>query len=118
MSDERRLRKRVNLSVYLAVTDALMDKPLGNLIDLSAAGFLILSEKTIAHPGELSINIKLPEPIENLSHINVIAKFIRSKPSSKPNYHESAFEIIYASSQTKRIIEALQQHWHIHFPDQ
>lgn len=118
MSDERRLRKRVNLSVYLAVSDALMDSPLGNLIDLNAAGFLIISDKDIAQSGELSINIKLPEPIEDLVYINVIAKLIRSKPSSNPIYNESAFEITYASSQTKRIIEVLQQHWHLHFPNQ
>jgi PilZ domain len=117
MSDERRLRKRVNLSVYLAATDAAIDKPMGNLIDLSAAGFLLLTDQDISQTGDVSINIQLPNPIENVSFINVIAKFIRSKPSAKPLYHECAFEITYATSQTKRIIEELQQHWHLHFPN-
>ncbi|HEY6528400.1 MAG TPA: PilZ domain-containing protein [Cellvibrionaceae bacterium] len=118
MNDERRLRKRVNLSVYLAATDATSQDTIGNLIDISAAGFLLLTERTLNQQGTLSINIQLPEPIETLSVINVIAQIIRSKSSHKPKFYETAFEITYASSQTKRIIEILQDQWHLHLPNQ
>ncbi|RYZ86239.1 MAG: PilZ domain-containing protein [Moraxellaceae bacterium] len=118
MTSERRLRKRVNLSVYLAATNATTYDVLGHLIDISPAGFLLLTERTLDQQGTLSINIQLPEPLENLNIINVIAQIIRSKPSPKPNFYETAFEITYASSQTKRIIEILQDQWHLQLPNQ
>jgi hypothetical protein len=117
MNDERRLRKRVNLSVYLAATDTSLNHSLGHLIDISAAGFLLLTDQVINNAQALSINIKLPETIEGLDIINCIAQVIRSKPSPNPQFFEVAFEITYASSQAKRIIEVLQQQWHLHLPN-
>jgi hypothetical protein len=101
----------------MVATDAAMNNPLGNLIDISAAGFLLLTDHVPNQEGTLSINIKLPEPIENIEFINCIAQIIRSKPSVKPKFYEVAFEITYASSQAKRIIETLQQQWHLHLPE-
>jgi PilZ domain len=118
MNNERRLRKRVNLSVYLAAIDANLHNPLGNLIDLSPAGFLLLTEHPLDQSDTLSVNIQLPSPIEETHTINVIAQIIRTKPSIKPQFYEIAFEITYASSQTKRIIEALQQQYYLHLPNQ
>lgn len=133
MSRERRLRKRVTLSVYLPATDTHINAPLGHIIDINAGGFLLLSEQPLAPSCSYSVNIQLPSGFntsvlgdeqpgdttaDNNPVINVIAQVVRSQPSVKPHFYESAFEISYASVHTKRIIERLQQHYHLHMPQQ
>jgi hypothetical protein len=116
MSNNRRLRKRVNLSVYLSALNAADGTELGHLLDISAAGFLVLTDRELLPQEDMSVNITLPEPIETRTTINVLAKFIRCKDSKRKKFYEAAFEIIYASSDTKRIIETIQQRWELKLP--
>ncbi len=117
MSEERRLRKRVNLTVYLAATNATNNTPMGRIIDINSAGFLLLTESDFTPGSEYSINISLPDAINGQSLINCIANSCRITPSTNPSFNEVGFDIVYASLETKKIIEIMQEKWRLNFPD-
>lgn len=116
MTNERRLRKRVTLSVNLPALDTQLNAPLGHIIEINAGGFLLLSEQALAESSQHSLNVQLPKTLQEPSIINLIAKVVRTRPSVKAGFYESAFEINYASIDTKRIIEQLQQDYHLNMP--
>jgi hypothetical protein len=115
--EERRLRKRVNLTIYLAATNAADNTPMGRIVDINSAGFLLLTESNFTLGTEYSINILLPEAINGLSLINCIANFCRISQSANPRFTEMGFDIIYASLETKKIIEIIQEKWKLNFPE-
>ena len=117
MPEERRLRKRVNLTVYLAATNATNDTLMGRIIDINSSGFLLLTESDIALDTEYSINISLPEAINGQNLINCIAVSCRITQSANPSFNEVGFDIIYASLETKKIVELMQDKWKLNFPD-
>jgi hypothetical protein len=117
VSEERRFRKRVNLSVYLAATNTASGELMGRIIDLNPAGFLLLTDNEYSPDDTYSINISLPEPVHELLLINCIAVACRHKSSANPAFNEVGFEITFASSETKKIIEEIQQRWHLNFPE-
>ena len=117
MSDERRLRKRVHLSVYLAADNTSTGKPMGNLVDINPAGFLLLTADNYTTGEEFSVNIHLPETIDEQAVINCKATAVRSRKSANPDFNEVAFEVIYMSSESKKIVEEIQAKWHLNFPD-
>jgi hypothetical protein len=117
MPNERRLRKRVNLSVYLAAVDAANLQLLGRIVDINAAGFLLLTEEKLDLGHEYSVNITLPEAIQEKSLVNCIAIVRRVTDSANPSFFEIGFDISYASSETKTIIEKIQEKWHLNFPN-
>ena len=117
MSQERRLRKRVNLTVYLAATNATNDTLMGRIIDINAAGFLLLTESDFTLGSEYSINISLPEDIHGQSLINCIAVSCRITQSANPSFKEVGFDMVYASLGTKKIIEIIQEKWKLNFPE-
>lgn len=117
MPEERRLRKRVNLTVYLAATNATNDTLMGRIIDINPSGFLLLTESDFALGTEYSINISLPEDINGQSLINCIAVSCRIIPCANPSFNEVGFDIIYASLETKKNIELMQEKWKLNFPE-
>lgn len=116
MSNERRLRKRVTLSVYLTAIDTQPNVPLGHIVEINAGGFLLLGEHSLTQLQQYSLNIQLPKTLQKPAMINLIAKVVRTTPSAKAGFYESAFEISYASLETKRIIEQLQRDYHLNMP--
>lgn len=117
MSEERRLRKRVNLTVYLAATNATNDTLLGRIIDINPSGFLLLTESDFSLGTEYSINISLPEEIDGKNIINCIAATCRISKGANPSFNEVGFDIIYASLETKKIVELIQEKWKLNFPE-
>lgn len=117
MSEERRLRKRVSLTVYLAATNATNNAPMGRIIDVTSAGFLLLTEGDFTPGSEYSINISLPEAISGQSLINCIATVCRITKSANPSFNEVGFDMVYASLETKKVIEVMQEKWKLNFPE-
>jgi hypothetical protein len=116
VTQERRLRKRINLSVYLAAADAATGVALGKIIDINAAGFLLLTDASISLAQKYSLTIALPEPINQQKTINCNAVACRISPSANPSFSEVGFDIIYATTAHKAIIELLQEKWRLNFP--
>ncbi len=117
MSEERRLRKRVNLTVYLAATNATNNILMGRVIDINAAGFLLLTESDFTLGSEYSINIALPEAINGKNLINCLAIPCHIASSANPSFNEVGFDMVYASLETKTIIEIMQEKWKLNFPE-
>jgi len=116
LSQNRRSRKRVNLSFYLIAKDAATSEALGNIVDITPAGFLLLSAKELVPQANISVNIDLPEPVDDCQLINCICEIKRCRKSANPDFYEVGFDITYASSQTKLIIEHIQQKWELRLP--
>jgi hypothetical protein len=117
MADERRLRKRVNLSVYLAADNTLTGESMGKLVEINPSGFLLLTNSTYAAGMEYSVNLQLPEILDGIERVNCKARVIRAKKSANHDFNEVAFEIMYMSSAAKKIIEQVQEKWVLHFPE-
>ena len=117
MSDERRLRKRVHLSVYLAADNTRTGEAMGKLVDINPAGFLLLTTQTFTTGEEFSVIIHLPETIDEQEVINCKAVALRSSKCANPDFNEVAFEVIYMSSESKKIVEEIQSKWHLNFPE-
>ncbi len=113
MSHNRRSRKRVNLCFYLVAKNATTSDAIGNIVDITPAGFLLLSAKELTPLTNISVNIELPEPVDDCSLINCICEIKHCRKSANPDFYEVGFSITYASSQTKLIIEHIQQRWEL-----
>ncbi len=109
LSQNRRSRKRVNLFFYLIAKDAATSCTIGNIVEITPAGFLLLSASELLPQTNMSINIELPEPIDECKLINCICEIKHCRRSANPDFYEVGFDITYASSQTKLIIERIQQ---------
>lgn len=117
MSNERRLRKRVNLSVYLGVFDANTKMLMGRVIDINPAGILLLTEREYANGSEFSVNIQLPESILGQSVINCLIKVCHTEVCANESFNEVGLDVIYTSIESKKIIEKVQDKWCLKFPE-
>lgn len=92
-SDNRKSR-RLSLYYYLRIIDAKSGHQLGNLIDISDDGLMMISDKQIKKGEIIPISMILPEKRVGTKKVEFMCRSVWSKPSINPDFFETGFQII------------------------
>ena len=92
MQDKRK-HKRIPLHYYLKVSESDSQEHLGYMIDVSEAGFKLLSENHIPAGSELSCTLQLPDDLNDKKEISFKAMACWSGKDVNPDYYASGYHI-------------------------
>jgi len=102
---EQRQHKRKRLIYYLKVLNNNDNNLIGNLVDITPAGMMIISEEPIKTTDKLSLKIVLPRKIMDKDFIEVDAKCLWSKNGINPVLFDSGFQFTSLEKTDREIIE-------------
>lgn len=104
--EERRRWKRRHLVHYLEVFNAEHDQHLGNVMDITAHGLMLVSEKPIEKDVEFQLRLTLPKGIQK-NEISFSAQSRWCKRDVSPDLYITGFKIISIRDQERAVIESL-----------
>ena len=104
---ENRKHRRVNLIYYLEILDYETGKPLGNLVDISYGGLMMIGEEQMEAGKESLLSMRLPENAYSNKTITFMANTRWSKVDVNPAFYASGYEFIEIGPNERKTIESL-----------
>ena len=112
---ERRKTKRRNLSYYMPVLDPSTEEILGHLVDITAQGIMMDSQKIYPLNKDFKLRLNVTSDVANKSYIEFIARTKWCKPDSiEPYLYDIGFEIIKISNEDGAVIKAIVEKYGSH----
>jgi hypothetical protein len=105
--EEKRKHKRVNLIYYLEIYDNRTDKHLGNLVDITPEGLMMISEEKMEDGAEFHLRILLPESSYGKKSISFKANSCWTKRDVNPTFFASGYQIVDIGPIETRTITSL-----------
>ncbi|MCE5251993.1 PilZ domain-containing protein [bacterium] len=105
--DERRNNKRKCLIYFLKVYDRSNNHFLGNLVDITTGGLMLMSESPIATDIVYQMKMTLPEKKSGISEISFDARSIRCKKERFPAFYYTGFQFEKVETDDIGIIQNL-----------
>ncbi len=105
--NEKRKYARRKLIYYLKVFDKKNSEQIGNLVDITSAGMMLISEDAIPTGRLFEFKIELPQKMDGTESIDVQAQSMWSKNDINPVLFDSGFQFKELSSEAKTIIQTL-----------
>ena len=93
MKDKRK-HKRVNLIYYLEIYDNRTDKHLGNLVDITPEGLMMISEEEMPAGSDYHLRMLLPETAYGKKAISFKANSRWTKKDMNPAFYASGYQIV------------------------
>lgn len=110
MQDKRK-HKRIPLHYYLKVSESNSLEHLGYMIDVSEAGFKLLSENHIPAGSELACTLQLPDDLDNKKEISFKARACWSGKDVNPDYYVSGYHIDEITPAGEVVISLIIRHY-------
>jgi len=107
---EKRKETRKHLIYYLKVFDADKNELIGNLVDITVNGMMLISEEPIELTKVFNLKIILPRKIQGKEEFLVEAKSMWSKNDINPVLYDSGLQFSKLNNQEKDIVEDLLLH--------
>jgi len=107
---DKRFEKRKRLIYYLKVFDVDNNVLLGNLVDITVRGMMLISEEPVPSNNTYNLKIILPRKIQDKDSIQVEAKSLWSKNDINPVLYDSGFQFSKLTNEKKQIVEDLLLH--------
>lgn len=104
--DKRRSERRV-VSKPMRVSEFYGRQPLGNLINLSRQGFMLISKAAVAADAVVRMVMELPEAVEGVTSVSFEARCVWCQKSSYSDDYGAGFEISRISPEDQRRLEAV-----------
>ncbi len=104
---ERRKIDRKYLIYYLRVFDRNTNQLIGNLVDITTKGLMIMSEIPINQNTIFNLAMDLPEPIRDSKKIMFDAKSVRCDQDPNPAFYNTGFEFVSINYEDIETIKAL-----------
>ena len=105
--DERRKSQRRHLIYYLKLFDVDKDEFLGNLVDITAEGLMLVSEKCLKKNEHLHLMLRLPKVVRGKKAIEFHGCCLWCQQDVNPDLFASGFEFTQISEEDQDIIEIL-----------
>ena len=105
--EEKRKHKRVQLIYYLQILDNETGKPLGNLVDISNGGLMMVGEEQMEAGKEFQLSVCLPEATYGNDSITFKANSRWSKVDMNPAFYASGYEFTEIGSNETKTVESL-----------
>lgn len=102
----RRL-ERAHLIYFLRVFDALSGDLLGQMVDLTTDGIMVIGERAIPPRQKYTLRMDLPRNIPVGRHLTVEARSKWSRRDPGGDFYHTGFRIVDMSPDAHRIVEQL-----------
>lgn len=113
---ERRKIERKYLIYYLRVFDRNTNLFMGNLVDITTKGLMIMSETPIKQNTVFAMAMDIPEPIGGCKKITFEAKSIRCEQDSNPVFYNTGFQFVTIDDDDVETIQTLIEEFSISDP--
>jgi hypothetical protein len=110
MSEKRKAPRR-DLIFYSRVSDGKSGRVLGYLLNITAGGAMILSEKPVESDWLVDLHIELPEGLSDKHELVVAARSLWCRPDINPEFYDCGFSFSEISEEYVRLIERLTEEY-------
>ncbi len=107
MSENKRKLQRRHIRSYLGVHTADDRELLGQLVDITRDGVLVITEDPVPEGWEKELVIKLTSQLDGSTEIRFNARCVWCEPDINPRFHASGFEMMDLDGQSEALIELL-----------
>ncbi len=104
---ERRRVKRKYLLFYTRVFDAGTRGLLGNLVDITPQGAMLLSETTLPTDQTFRLRLELAGEVGDLPHIEFEAKSLWCRQDVDPRFYNIGFQLLNVPPENIAVIEKI-----------
>jgi hypothetical protein len=112
--DDRRTIPRRHLIFYLRVWETDAERPLGHVVDISAEGMMLISEKPIQIGQEYSLEVRLPDTEGALQPMRFRAICRWSDNDINPAFYDSGVEFLEKRPEDIETIRTLIETYGFH----
>jgi len=106
MTDRRKIKRRY-LVYYGRVFDETAQKLIGNLVDITDQGFMLLSDSPFPVNETHKFKLELTDDIARRPYLNFTAKSLWCEPDLDPNHYNTGFEILQLSPGDAELIQTI-----------
>ena len=107
--DEKRKVKRRFLLYYMRVYDGSTRHQIGNLVDITPKGVMIVSEEPLAENQIMNIRIELTTDVSEKPYMEFSARSIWCETDVSPSLYNIGFEIIKILPEDKKIVQRINE---------
>jgi hypothetical protein len=107
MDKHRRAQERKELNQVIAIHDIINGHALGELINISSNGLMLISEKLIETSSIFQLSLQLPATINGKDSIEIGVDCLWCRKAENFNRYWAGFQIIDVSQETSEIINIL-----------
>ncbi len=104
---ERRKIKRRYLLYYVRVYNAASREQIGNLVDITTSGAMIISENPVPEKQRSRLRIELSEDVADKPYMDVEVRAKWCHPDIDPNLYNIGFEIVNISPEDVKIVQRI-----------
>lgn len=105
--EERRKVKRRFLLYYMRVYDYATRHQIGNLVDITAEGMMVLSENAFSVGTTIRLRMELTEDVADKPFLEFTARSKWCKPDITPNLYNIGFEILDLEPGDEQIVQRI-----------
>lgn len=111
MSEYKRSRERKEINQVIPITDVINDREIGELINITVEGIMMISDENIETQSIFQYSLKLPGPINGLETLEIGVDCLWCRKAEDYSRYWAGFQIIDASAETIAVIENLIEHY-------
>ncbi|MEN8189072.1 MAG: PilZ domain-containing protein [Thermodesulfobacteriota bacterium] len=106
-SEEKRLIERRHLAFYLRVFDGMSSRIVGNLVDISPKGVMVLSDERVAVNEDYRLRMRLPAEVVKDEELIFSATSRWCQKDVNPDFYLIGFQINDMEPETRLVVEQL-----------
>ena len=106
MKDKRKTKRRF-LQYYMRVYDVESNRQIGNLVDITPRGIMVVSDKKLLKDQIMQIRLELSEEVSKKPYMEFKAISRWSEQDVIPNMYNTGFEILNLSPEDSDIIDQI-----------
>jgi hypothetical protein len=103
----RRKTNRRYLSSFIRVYDASTREQIGNLVDITPQGAMIVGQESIPQDQAIRLRLELASEVADKPFLEFPARSIWCHPDLEPSLHNTGFEILELTPEDTRIIQKI-----------
>jgi hypothetical protein len=106
MKDQRKTKRRF-LLYYMRIYDATSRQQIGNLVDITPRGFMIVSEHKLPEEQTFRLRMELTDEVAEKPFLEFSARSKWSKPDVTPSMYNTGFEILGLAPEDIKIVHRI-----------
>jgi hypothetical protein len=104
---ERRKTKRKYMMFYTRIFDAATRDLLGNLVDITAEGIMLISETPLPTERVFRLKLELAGEVGDKPYLEFEAKSLWSQQDIDPHFYNTGFQLLNVPPENVAIIEQI-----------
>ena len=106
MKEKRKIKRRYML-YYMRVYDTESQQQIGNLVDLTPKGAMLVSENPLTVDKIFHLRLELSEDVADKPFLEFSAKSLWCKPDVEPHFFNTGFKILSLASEDNQIVQRI-----------